>query len=128
LTEKIEDNLSEAQRAALDDNEQALQDHSAQDWAPRFANFVEMRPIYAYVEDDDAVIDLRDPTRVYSWKGFCNLTAGSVREIEGARGGVRRQLIAKDWLEDNERNTVKGRPSHPTSPPLPAQLFGNLAV
>lgn len=120
--------LTPEQRAALDANEAALQDSGAEDWQPIFASHLDMRPIYAYVDDQDAVVDLRDPSRVQPWKGFCNKTAGSFREIVGARGGVRRQLIAKDWLEDAERITVKNFTFQPNAPRITRNLVGQRAV
>ena len=123
-----EQELTAAQRAALDANDAALAAAGAEDWTRVFGTHLEMRALYAYVEDDDAVINLRDPSRVHSWKAFCNLTAGSFREVVGARGGVRRQLIAKDWLEDPERITVKGRTFQPNAPAITTNLFGQRAV
>lgn len=123
-----ENELTEAQRAALDANDAALAANGAEDWARIYESHLDMRPIFAYVEDDDAVIDLRDPTRVYTMKGFCNLTAGSTRTMIGPRGGEREVLIAKDWLEDSERITVKGRTFQPNAARITRNLRGQRAV
>lgn len=116
--------LTEAQRAALAENEAALAEAGSEDWARIYTSHLEMRPHYAYIEDDDAVLDLRDPSREYSWRGFCNLTAGSSRTVIGPRGGERQVLIAQDWLVDPERITLKGRTFHPNRPRITANLFG----
>ena len=119
---------TEEQREAIAADIAAAEAAGAQDWARIFTSHLDMRSLYAYLEDDDAVINLRDPTRVHSWKAFCNLTAGSTRLVVGPRGGERVQLIAKDWLEDRERLTVKSRTFQPNAPRITANLLGQRAV
>lgn len=122
------DGLTAAQRAALDARDERLKELGADGWVRIYRTHDELRSRYAYLEGDDAVVDLQDPTRVIPWRAFKNATAGSFRTVIGPRGGERRVLIAQDWLEDSERITVYGRTFVPRAPRITPDLTGRPAV
>lgn len=123
-----EDELSPEQRAALDDNERALREGGAENWQEIFESHLEMRQRFVYVTTDAAVVDLSDPLKSYTWKNFCLKTAGSTRTEIGPRGGERKVLVAKDWLDDAERLSVETRTFAPNDQRLTTNMFGLSAV
>lgn len=78
---------------------------------------------FAYLRNEDRVVDLRFPSLTYSRQGFRNLTAASVRMIVGPRGGERAVPICDDWLQHEARIDLEGVTFRPNAP----RICGNLA-
>lgn len=82
---------------------------------------------FAYVEGQDIVVDLHDPTVTHSLQAFRNKTRGSTRILVGPRGGERRVPIADDWLEHPGRIELKGATFRPNAPRVTVDLAGRSA-
>lgn len=83
---------------------------------------------FAYLRNEDRIVDLRNPSLTYSRQGFKNLTAASVRIIIGARGGERAVPIADDWLQHDARVDVEGTTFRPNAPRITENLHGRPSV
>jgi Family of unknown function (DUF5906) len=83
---------------------------------------------YAYLKNEDRVVDLRKPHLTYSLQGFRNLTRSSTRTVIGARGGERQVPIADDWLAHDGRIDLEATTFRPNAPRVSRDLHGHAAV
>jgi Family of unknown function (DUF5906) len=83
---------------------------------------------YAYLKNEDRVVDLRKPHLTYSLQGFRNLTRSSTRTILGPRGGERQVPIADDWLAHDGRIDLEATTFRPNAPRVSRDLDGRPAV
>lgn len=83
---------------------------------------------FAYLRNEDRVVDLRKPYLTYSLQGFRNLTRSSTRTVIGARGGERQVPIADDWLQHDGRIDLEGTTFRPNAPRVSRDLHGRPAV
>lgn len=83
---------------------------------------------FAYLKNEDRVVDLRKPHLTYSVQGFRNLTRSSTRIIIGPRGGERPVPIADDWLAHDGRIDLEGTTFRPNAARVTVNLHGHPAV
>lgn len=83
---------------------------------------------FAYLRNEDRIIDLLNPALTYNKNGFKNLTAASVRIVIGQRGAEHAVPLANDWLQHDGRIDVDGVTFHPNAPRITTNLHGRPAV
>jgi len=95
--------------------------------APRAQTFdlESMLQRFAYLCNEDRVIDLERPWLAYPRQAFKALTAASTRTIVGPRGGERQVPIAKDWEEDEGRIDLHGVTFIPNAARITSNLHGH---
>lgn len=88
----------------------------------------EMLERFAYLHNEDRVVDLERPWITYSRQGFKNATAASTRVMVGPRGGERLVAIADDWLQHDGRVDLEATTFRPGAARLTKDLAGRDAV
>jgi len=83
---------------------------------------------FAYLRNEDKVVDLQRPWLTYTRQAFKNLTAASTRTIIGPRGAERQVPIADDWVQHDGRIDLEATTFLPNAARLTKDLTGLPAV
>lgn len=89
-------------------------------------DLAEMLDRYAYLRNEDRIVDLEQPWFSYTPQGFARLHAASTRLIVGPRGGERAVPIVRDWEQHDGRITLAGMTFVPRAPRITENVHGQL--
>lgn len=128
MTEQTEEERLDAQFDRI--TEEAVERRTRAQEIPR-AEVLDLEAMlrrYAYLRNEDKVVDLQRPWLSYTRQAFKNLSAASTRTIIGPRGSERQVPIADDWMQHDGRIDLEATTFAPNAPRLTEDLAGLPAV